>query len=164
MHALTDATALAICDFLREIGLEVRACELPETTFLPGLRIERGALLVDGARLRHPGDLLHEAGHLAVTPAAARPALGDDVAADLGDEMAAIGWSYAAAVHLRLDPAVVFHAEGYRGSSQGFLDNFRAGRYVAVPLLQWMGLCLDSANAEAAGAEAYPRMVRWLRE
>ena len=152
-----------ILDFLGRIGLEARACTLAGPTFLPGLRIRQGVLLVDEARLRYPGDLLHEAGHIAVTPADRRHALDGDLGTDLGDEIGAIAWSYAAARHLAIDPAVVFHPDGYRGCSQGFLDNFARGRYVGVPLLQWMGLTLDEAAAREEGVPPYPHMLRWLR-
>ena len=54
--------------------------------------------------------------------------------------MAAIAWSWAALVHLRLDPAVVFHQEGYRGGSQSLIENFSMGRFVGVPMLRWMGM------------------------
>lgn len=153
-----------IAGFLREIGVEVIARELPEDGFLPGIRIDRGRLLVDEARLLHPGDLLHEAGHLAVTSADRRAALEDDVGSDLGEEIGAIAWSYAALRHLGLNPAVVFHPHGYRGAAQGFIGNFREGRYVGVPLLQWMELTLDEKNARERGLPPYPHMLRWLRD
>ena len=41
---------------------------------LPGLAIEHGAILVDEQRLSHPGDILHEAGHLAVADPVGRNA------------------------------------------------------------------------------------------
>ena len=49
--ALTDR----ILAFLRSIGLAVCEAEVPERSFLPGVRIERGGLRVDRARLRWPG-------------------------------------------------------------------------------------------------------------
>ncbi|HLL45330.1 MAG TPA: hypothetical protein VK399_01415 [Longimicrobiaceae bacterium] len=96
--------------------MEVLARDLPDACFLPGVRVDRGRLLVDEARLLYPGDLLHEAGHVAIMPAAERGEREGDVGADLDEEIGAIAWSYAAAVHLELDPAVVFHAHGYRGA------------------------------------------------
>ena len=67
--AFADAVTQRIVRFLVEIGLEVRAETIEEETFLPGILIQDGVILVDEARLTHPGDLLHEAGHLAtVTP------------------------------------------------------------------------------------------------
>ena len=160
----TDSLTSRIAGFLREIGVEVRAAEVPEGSFLPGILIERGCMIIDEARLLYPGDLLHEAGHLATMTAEDRAARAGDVGADLGEEIGAIAWSYAAAVHLEIDPAVVFHPHGYRGASDGFLTNFRAGRYVGVPLLQWMELTLDEKNARAEGLPSYPHMLKWLRE
>lgn len=147
--------------FLEEIGFTVRRAELPEGTFLPGIQIEAGALLVDEARLAHPGDLLHEAGHLAVLAPAERRVAGENLASGPGEEMAAIAWSYAACVHLGLDPALVFHDHGYKGEGQALRENFAAGRYIGVPLLQWYGLTRE--RADGAGAPVYPRMGRWLR-
>ena len=161
MHAFADPTTQRIAAFLQEIGIEVVPAVLEGQTFLPGIAIDGGRLRVDEARLSFPGDLLHEAGHLAIRPAAERAG---ELEADLGEEMAAIAWSYAALRHLELEPEVVFHAEGYRGAALGFIDNFAAGRYVAVPLLQWMGMCVEAKHAAEAGVEPYPRMVRWLRE
>jgi hypothetical protein len=164
VHAFADPLTSRIAGFLREIGVEVRACELPEDSFLPGVRIERGSVLVDEARLLSPGGLLHEAGHVAMMTAEDRAARAGDVGADLGEEIGAIAWSYAAALHLEIDPAVVFHAHGYRGASASFLENFGEGRFVGVPLLQWMGLTLDERNAREQGHPPYPAMVKWLRD
>jgi hypothetical protein len=75
--------------FLSGIGIEVVAEPLQGETFLPGMTVHGGAIVVDPDRLEHPGDLLHEAGHIAVTDPALRPAL-DGVADDPGEEMAAI--------------------------------------------------------------------------
>ena len=69
-----DPLTERLAAFIRGIGIDVRAATLKEKTFLPGLEISHGALLVDEARLSHPGDLLHEAGHLAVTDPAERNA------------------------------------------------------------------------------------------
>jgi hypothetical protein len=164
VHRFAEPITARIADFLRDIGVEVTACDLPDGCFLPGVRVDRGRLLVDEARLAYPGDLLHEAGHVAIMPAAERGERHGDVGADLGEEIGAIAWSYAAAVHLGLDPAVVFHAHGYRGASGGFLDNFGHGRYVGVPLLQWMDLTRDYRQAREEGVPPYPHMLKWLRD
>lgn len=164
MHSFVRPLTARIVEFLQHIGLEVRACELPHPSFLPGVHVDRGCLLVDESRLLYPGDLLHEAGHLATMPATERAQRHGDVGADLGEEIGAIAWSYAAARHLEIDPAVVFHPHGYRGASEGFLENFRQGRYVGVPLLQWMELTLEEKNAREQGTAPYPHMLKWLRD
>lgn len=150
--------------FLREIGLRIEHGTLDDTAFLPGLALDAGRIVVDEARLRHPGDILHEAGHLAITPAAERTACGGKLLVGGGEEMASIAWSYAAALHIGIAPEVVFHPHGYRSGSDSLLENFREGRFLAVPLLQWMGLTLDEKQAAARSCELYPKMTRWLRE
>jgi hypothetical protein len=150
LNSVTDQ----IADFLNGIGLPVAAGEIPDQTVLPGIHVAGGGLIVDEARLAYPGDLLHEAGHLAVTPAAQRNSLEGNTGDSGGEDMAALAWSYAAAMHLGLAPEVVFHAAGYRGGSRAIIENFSEGRYVGVPVLKWIGLT----------GEAYPEMIRWLRE
>ena len=152
---MSDPIAERIVAFLVSIGLPVRGSEVPGPSFLPGIAIEGGALVVDEERLLYPGDLLHEAGHLALLPRDSRSTIHGDAGDDGGFEVGAIAWSYAAAVHLGIDPAIVFHKAGYRGASQSILQSFAAGRYIGVPILQWVGLTT---------AETYPAMHTWLRE
>ena len=70
-----DELVLKIVTFLRGIGIEVRAAQLDHSTFLPGIEVDSGRLHVDEGKLIYPGDLLHEAGHLAVAPRALRTGL-----------------------------------------------------------------------------------------
>ncbi len=144
---------LKITTFLTSIGLEVRFAPVPSQTFLPGLKIDSGTLLIDVDQLAYPGDILHEAGHLACMPPEIRRNMDDDLEpGDLhkGGELMAIAWSYAACLHLDIDPAVVFHEHGYKGDSQTMLDNFSKGYYIGVPMLQWSGM-----------TNAYPTMLSW---
>jgi hypothetical protein len=153
-----------ILRFLREIGIAVRLEGVAEPTFLPGISIDSGALKVDLARLKYPGDLLHEAGHLALMEPAQRAAARGDAGDDPGYEMGAIAWSYAAAVHLGIDPRVVFHEDGYRRGSRAILDALTSGACIGTPMLHWLGLALDEPDARARGLKPYPYMLRWLRE
>jgi hypothetical protein len=159
---LSGSSTSAIVAFLDEIGLPVTFCDISGETFLPGIRIERGRLLVDEARLLYPGDLLHEAGHLALLPPERRDAITGEAGDDAGFEMGAIAWSYAAALHIGIDPAVVFHAHGYRGSSQAIMENFAAGRYMGVPILEWLGLTVSPRGNGTHGVRSYPDMLKWL--
>ena len=156
-----DPLTEALARFIRELGLRIEPARLDEPTLLPGVTVRGGTILVDEARLAWPGDLLHEAGHLAVTPPEARedlPAVGDDPA----EEMAAMAWSYAAARRLGIDPALVFHA-GYKGGGANLLPAFETGLGPGQPWLEWHGMTLGPKAAAAAGTEPFPRMLRWLR-
>src|SRR5690606_27859165 len=84
--------------FLTNIGIPVRAGARSQKPFLPGIWVEDGGLIADASSLLYPGDLLHEAGHLAVMPPDRRRKSSGDIAVDPGEEMAAQAWSYAAAV------------------------------------------------------------------
>jgi hypothetical protein len=145
--------------FVRKIGLVVREGRLPQTTFLPGLLIEAGELVVDRRHLRYPSDILHEAGHLAVTPAAERPTLGGNITEYhpecAGDEMAVLAWSYAAAQTLGLPIEVLFHPAGYKGQSEWLIQNMQSIQPIGLPLLVWMGLTTTADFAH---------MVQWLRD
>jgi hypothetical protein len=152
-----------IAEFLRAIGLTVRVGEIGGQTVLPGILIEHGALVVDEAKLRFPCDLLHEAGHLAVVPPARRAAMHNNVGSDPAEEMMALAWSYAAALHLGIDPATLFHKE-YRGGGPVIHETFASGHGLGVPMLQWIGLAFDAADARQHGTQPYPHMQRWLCE
>lgn len=156
-------TIQRIVDFLRQIGLGVHAGTIAQSTALPGINVDQGVIIFDVARLKHPGDLLHEAGHLAVKTPDERQHANADLGNDPAEEMMAIAWSYAAALHLGLPPETVFHADGYRGGSHSLLKNFGEGRYFGVPMLQWLGLAHDEAQARRLGTPPYPQMLCWLR-
>jgi hypothetical protein len=159
-----DPTTATIVAFLREIGIPVYIDTLTEPTFLPGILLKHGGIVVDVERLRFPGDLLHEAGHVAVSSPGRRVDIRGDAGPDPAEEMMAIAWSYAASVYLQLDPAVVFHVEGYRGGSNELIENFTHGRYFGVPMLQWLGMTLDVAHANERNLVPYPQMLKWLRD
>lgn len=156
-----------ITTFLHEIGLQVRPGDVPTDSFLPGIRINRGTLVFDALQLKWPGDLLHEAGHLAVTPTSRRAALdgalGDDDPAKEITEVEAIAWSWAALVHLDLPADLLFHPGGYRGSAASLRLSFELGVFPgACRLAQW-GMTSVGASALAEGVATYPRMQCWLR-
>lgn len=161
-----DATGRIVA-FLRGIGLDVREEPLDADTFLPGVRIVRGAIVYDRERLAWPGDLLHEAAHVALTPSSYRHALDDaldgEVAHPHGGEVESIAWSVAAALHLGLPLALLFHAGGYHGHSLSLARSYELGVYPGAAGLAALALCTLPSQARP-GAPAYPHMLRWLRD
>jgi len=151
----------AIVAFLTGIGIPTTEEILPKDGFLPGLIVRRGGLVYDPARLVWPSDLLHEAGHIAVTHPVLRPSL-SVVADDPAEEMAAIAWSYAAAVALGIDARTLFH-DDYKGGGAALADNFTAGRDIGVPMLEYYGMTEGRQSRRAPKAAPYPRMTHWLR-
>ena len=160
IEEFTDPLVRRIVAFVRAIGIAVEVATLDGDTFLPGVAVAAGRLRVDPARLTWPGDLLHEAGHVAVGDPD-RPE--DGVSDDPGEEMAALAWSFAAAVRLGLDPSVPFHEGGYRGGGKTLAENFSLGGYVGVPMLALWGLTHEPHRAKAAGVQPYPHMLAWRR-
>lgn len=159
-----DPVTARLAGFLTSIGLEVEPAELPPDTFLAGLMISHGELLIDEAKLAYPGDILHEAGHLALLPASRRRQLADNAGGDGGMEMAAIAWSYAAILHLGMDPAIVFHPAGYKGGAQAILDNFAQRHYFGVPILEWLEMAADTKKAARLGVPPFPHMLKWVND
>ncbi|MGZ8174167.1 hypothetical protein [Methylobacter sp.] len=164
MVAFANPLTQQITDFISGIGIPVQAGDVPDNVILPGILIDKGVLVVDETKLKYPGDLLHEAGHLAVMEGVQRNILYNDVSKNAGDEIAVLAWSWAALVHLNLPPEVVFHPDGYKGESDWLIDIFSNGSNLGVPLLQWMGLTAEPSKAEKLGWKAFPQMQRWLRE
>lgn len=161
-RAFDSVESRQIREFLARIGIPVVTESLGEDTFLPAMRVRGGALVVDPDRLKWPGDMLHEAGHIAVSDPALRPAM-DTVDDDPGNEMGAIAWSWAALLQIGLAPEILFHPEGYRGGAQAMIDNFSEGRDVGVPMLAYYGLTAERHRADEWGMAPYPTMTRWLR-
>jgi hypothetical protein len=164
---MEDITKIII-DFIRSIGIEVVVAPIETVCVLPGIKISNGGLVIDPECLLYPGDLLHEAGHLAVAPPDIREhmngALDPKQDFELAGELMAIPWSYAAAHYLGIDPAVVFHAGGYHGGSASLLENFAQSKFIGLPALQWAGLTYDMKRAKELGVAPFPKMIKWLRE
>lgn len=159
-----------ITAFVRSIGIDIIFDTITEETFLPGILIDKGQLTIDKEHLLYPGDILHEAGHIAAMPGAERYHLRGNIGSvkneseALGEEMMAIAWSYAACVATGIPPEIVFHEHGYKGASQWYISQYNAGNYLSLPLMQWAGFCYDPKQAAVNNAVPYPAMIRWLRE
>ena len=163
-----NSQALQKCiAFINDIGIKTVLRQVGSDSFLPGLSIDKGCIIIDEDALKYPGDILHEAGHIAVVPANERSTL--DATSIAGrpnreaEEMMAIAWSYAACVHLGIDAGFVFHDQGYKGGGSSLADNFKNGHYFGVPMLQWVGMAIERKNAAMPDEPVYPVLLQWLR-
>jgi hypothetical protein len=152
--------------FLNSIGIETVFKNIDYESFLPGISIEDGVIVIDKEKFKYPGDILHEAGHIAVVPLDERVTLNaqsiEKRSGRESEEMMAIAWSYAACLHLNIDPYFVFHENGYKGGGNYIADQFNAKQYFGVPMLQWIGLCVDEKNAANLHVDPYPKMIKWV--
>ncbi|RAP57075.1 hypothetical protein [Oleiagrimonas sp. MCCC 1A03011] len=168
MPSPTIDTLDRIVAFLNQIGIATREGEVPADAFLPGVRVHEGGLIFDRAALRWPGDLLHEAGHLAVAPPALRAQLSGDIElpADIphASEIEATAWAWAALCHLGLEPSVLFHEGGYHGRSEGLIRTYSLGVHPGAFGLAQIGLTHAGAANPSSGVPAYPHMTQWLRQ
>lgn len=154
--------------FLNSIGIKTIFRKIETDSFLPGLLIENGMIIIDKDTLEHAGDILHEAGHIAVVQTAHRHRLTEKNLIKRsnreGEEMMAIAWSYAACMHLEIDPFFVFHEQGYRGGSKDITDSCSKNDYMGLLMLQALGMTTDGKQAESESIPSYPHMIKWLRE
>lgn len=159
---MPNSTVTAILKFFDDISLKYSLTELAERTFLPGIKIHQGGLLIDVQKLEFPGDLLHEAGHIAITPSSKRDQLSGDMkdfGHEGGDEMSAIAWSWAAMKHIGLDPSILFHAGGYRGASESLASAFSGDQGFGYPLLYSWFMCEKPGQPDG-----FPKMKCWYRD
>jgi hypothetical protein len=155
-----------ITDFIQRIGIPVDFREISEQSFLPGLLIENGTLLIDKNQLKYIGDTLHEAGHIALMTPEQRKYLSGSLEGQNdaeATEMAVIAWTYAACLEIKIDPSVVFHPDGYKGGSESILENFSNGHYFGVPILEWYGMTDRNTNTQQNNTVSYPKMLTWVR-
>ncbi|HEX8637578.1 MAG TPA: hypothetical protein VF692_05915, partial [Pyrinomonadaceae bacterium] len=112
--------------------------------------------------------LLHEAGHLAVIPGNLRATLSGEVNVPNADmdaiESHAVAWSYAAVVHLAIDPRIVFHDGGYRQCSERLILTYSCGVYPGANGLEQVGMTATGDRAKIVGVPPYPYMLKWLRD
>ncbi|MCA1919842.1 MAG: hypothetical protein LDL38_10615 [Flavobacterium piscis] len=156
-----------VLEFLNDIGIDVIEKEVNES-FLPGLSLGPNCIYVDYDKLLYPGDILHEAGHLAVTTSSERNKVGTSEMSPewptQAEEIGAILWSFAAVNHLQLPLEFVFHPNGYKNASEWFISNFNDKNYIGLPFLEWIGITLSKDRALKEDKEAFPAMQKWLRD
>ena len=162
----SDPRLARMSEFLASIGISMTAGPVDVPTVFPGSLISRGALVIDESKLLAPGDALHEAAHIALSPPERRES---DFAflhnADGGEELTTIAWCWAALLEIGLEPEDVFHSTAYpRGDSPTMIDAAKRGVFIGFPLLQAWGMAFDEKNAPLHGVEPFPHMVQWIRQ
>ncbi|MBO9199064.1 MULTISPECIES: hypothetical protein [Niastella] len=154
-------------EFLNNIGIETSYRKIGNKSFLPGLLINKGTIIIDKDALEHPGDILHEAGHIAIVPAFERQGLSEKGIIKRknreSEEIMAIAWSYAACIYLSIDPFFVFHEQGYRGGRDFITDSCRDKNYIGLSMLENIGMTVNMKKAMRLNLTPYPHMIKWLR-
>ncbi|MFB9080537.1 hypothetical protein ACFFLS_20600 [Flavobacterium procerum] len=167
MSVQQDRNLQKALKFIQEIGIEITEKKL-DNSFLPGLDLGPNCIYIDYDKLLYPGDILHEAGHLAVTSSNMRNLIGTDKIdknwPTAGEEMAAILWSFAACNYLELPLEFVFHPAGYKNDSDWLIANFSSETYIGLPFLEWIGLALGKERALKENKNAFPVMQKWIRD
>ena len=158
-NGAADATRIVV--FLESIGIAFATGEIGESV-LGSMTVRDGKIIVDPAIPAWPGDLLHDAGHLAMTEPLLRQNL-VVVSDDPAEEMGAMAWSVAAATEIGIPLETVFHEAGYEGGAQNYIDSFRSDPSIGVPYLAWLGMTAEPRRAAEWGIPAFPVMQRWLR-
>ena len=153
---LTEWIPDRVVTFLQDIGIRVEKTELQEKTFLPGIKIVASTLLVDPSKEGFcPGDILHEAAHIALTSPEDRKKLGGKLNPEEGQEIACHAWCWAAAKHLDLQPEWVFHDQ-YKAGGDWLIETLSNNGTIGQPLLRYWGLTGEN------GVD-WPEMNQWVR-
>jgi len=166
-----------VIQFLNEIGVLARY-ENGATGFAGGCRIDQGALAVDPAcRI---STILHEAGHLAITPGCFRSLMDDNLYAgqramlEIIEEAGlhpeaplyravmqcsdpeATAWAWAAGTELLLPGEEIIRGDEYDGAGEAIRAALQMRAYIGVH-----GLC---AIRDRAGVAGWPRLFFWTQE
>lgn len=178
-------------DFVRSIGIKVE--EIPaqadlDGSFLPNVRVVNGSLEVVAAEV-FPGDILHEAGHLAVIPAPFRPLATGDLSAveeAMGayleanpdglakwpedpvsraifqsSDQEATAWQFAAAKAMQLPDVWLFPEDSYDGEADVVLQRLQVNEYMGINGLQAAGWTQVRKNP-VKKAPVFPELAFWL--
>lgn len=179
-----DGAFARVREFLEALGFTIRV-KPGISGFLRDVAIVAGELHVDRNDDDLAGELLHEAGHLAVLPGPFRNEADGDLAgvcenmsawldANLAEiypddpkvrailqsgETEAVAWSYAAAVALGLDTRIPFY-RGFDGAGLDLHDQVASGYYFGVHGLAAGGM---SEIPRRWSTTPFPKMKRWLQ-
>lgn len=182
----TAAQRADVLAFLNRIGIPCVEVDEVGASFLEGVAIRRGTLAV--APEASIDSILHEAGHLAITPTPFRTWLDGDVgrgqrrmiraieALDLepdaplmravlqSSDPEATAWAWAAGVHLGLPPEIIVLDTSYDGEGAMVRLQLQRLAYIGIHGLCHAGMCQRGMLAQHRGVAPYPALSSWLQE
>jgi hypothetical protein len=179
-----DGAFARTVEFLEALGFVIRI-DAAADGFLAGVEVSRGEFRVQSCADDIAGELLHEAGHLAVIPGLFRGQGCGDLSgvseimsewidshiAEVGPddpmirailqcgECEAVAWSYAAAVSIGIDTRIPFF-RGFEGDGLTLHDQVASGYYFGVHGLAAAGMT-DLPRPHST--TPFPKMKRWLQ-
>lgn len=162
----TNELTQRMVDFVTSIGISVKQTILEDGLPIPGISVQNGEMLIDEERLSYPGDILYQAGRIAILPMEERNEyVGKDhpeYMTEATQGMMAMCWAWAALTHLQIAPEVVFHNGGYKGQSMQIIHGYQSGSYMGLPMLQLYEMAYEQHQAYAKGLNPFPYMYKWV--
>jgi hypothetical protein len=163
--------------FCKAIGIPIE-WKAGVSGFVPGIRIEQGVILVDrGAK---PGDLLHEAAHLAIMPSSFRskastnlhqafksmmdclnehdPESAIAIAIMQCGDTEATAWSWAAGKACGIPDELIITDSSYDGVGAEIRTMLSLKGYLGINGLSRAGFC------RVRGDNAFPHMNKWMQD
>jgi len=175
-----------VCEFLTEIGIENSIVE-GANGHLKHVDISEGKLLIQP--ICFPGDVLHEAGHVAIMPSRWRHLLTGDIrhaikqmfveldgmnlhpddplsrAAIQCSDPEATAWGWAAGLYLKLPKHFIINHDplsgDYGGEGWVVAEQLEFRSYIGINGLSHAGFCCP--RIPMAGKPVYPELARWLQ-
>lgn len=174
-----------VMSFLRSIGLEVFVVP-GSTSFVPGVRVSHGTLEVDPDCLI--SNLLHEAGHVAITPARYRALMDgnfmtgmrtmvEDAMGNFLDidsplyraviqcsDPEATAWAWAAGMKIGVPREVIILDDQYEGAGASIRQMLSICQYTGIHGLANAGLCRIRDHSCKEGEQPYPALLKWTQD
>jgi len=177
-------------EFVRSIGIPVSTTDSEEvaSAFVPYCRVKGGGLMVNPEKV-FPGDIIHEAGHIAVIPSRFRPSASGTFGKSLREmkdymdananaigrfpedptlrgimqsgEAEATAWQYAAAQHIGLPDEWLFPPGSFEGNGEENLMRLKANSYMGINGLQAAGWT-KVREISRLELPTFPKLAFWL--
>lgn len=167
-----------IIAFLNEIGIKTSRGNVPSNSFMPNIAIQDGSIIYNkDATL---GDLLHEAGHLAIIPKKYRPMCQGDMdesmraifdKAEIAGEMIpdstiycaliqssdpeATAWAWSAGRHIGIEPQDIIADYLYEGTGADVRLMLSLNCYLGINGLRAAGMLTS--------VKSFPHLTQWTQ-